>query len=55
MTTIVQGMKCIRLRSYCAVCEDGKYYSPKSQRELSSDLYECATRPRARVFSRLGE
>jgi len=51
MTTVVQGKKCMRLRPYCAVCEDDKFYSPKTQHELTTDLFECATHPRTTLYS----
>lgn len=41
---------CMVLSDFCAVCPDGSFEFTKDRSKISSDLYECATAPRAETF-----
>jgi hypothetical protein len=46
-----KGVNCQRISSLCALCPDQVFVSPESDRVLSTDLYECVSGPRTRVFN----
>ncbi len=45
-----KGKNCQSVSSLCALCPDGTFVSPVSDRELNTDLFECVHGPRAKQF-----
>lgn len=47
---------CINLSEFCSVCADQKFRFVKKEerlknlQEIQSDLYECSTRPKTRIY-----
>lgn len=46
---------CKAMSDYCGVCADGTYEFLKTHAKVKSDPYECATRPRAKMWPKKGK